>query len=229
MKTAAFIPARGGSKGVPGKNIRPFLGQPLIVHSIDAACRTAGIDDVWVSTDDDEIARISAAAGARVLTRPAELAGDTASTESAIAHAFEYFADREHWYDRMVLLQATSPLRPPRALARALDEFDQGRCDSLVSISPTHRFFWKIDGEIAHAQYDYMNRPRRQDMSPDDIHYVENGSLYIFTRTHFEAYKNRLGGKIGYVIFDEDYAGEIDTESDFIILEEIARKKRQET
>ncbi|MGM0462875.1 MAG: cytidylyltransferase domain-containing protein [Fibrobacterota bacterium] len=229
MKTAAFIPARGGSKGVPGKNIRPFLGQPLIVHSIDVARRTEGIDDVWVSTDDDEIARISAEAGARVLTRPAELAGDTASTESAIAHAFTYFADRGLRYDRMVLLQATSPLRPPDALARALEKFDQGRCDSLVSISPTHRFFWKIDGETAHAQYDYMNRPRRQDMSPDDIHYVENGSLYIFTRTHFEAYKNRLGGKIGYIIFDEDYAGEIDTESDFIILEEIARKKRQET
>lgn len=224
MKTVAFIPARGGSKGVPGKNVRDFMGMPLIVHSIEQALLTDGVDDVYVSTDDEAIATVSRVAGAQVIYRPAEISGDTATTESAIVHGFSYFAENDIPVDRMILLQCTSPLRPENGIAEALARFDEGQCDSLVSISPTHRFFWKINGDKAIAEYDYLNRPRRQDMTAEDIRYVENGSLYIFTKEHFENVGNRLGGTIGYVIFDEEYSLEIDTETDFKMLEEIAER-----
>jgi len=223
MATVAFIPARGGSKGVPGKNIRPFLGRPLIVHSIEQAAAAACVDAVYVSTDDRAIADISRAAGALIIDRPAAIAGDTATSESAIAHGIDAIRKSGVTVDRVVFLQATSPLRPAGAIDAALDTFIHGGFDSLLSVSPTHRFFWRVDGDTARAEYDYVNRPRRQDMKPSDVRYVENGSLYLFTRDHFERTGNRLGGRIGYVVFDEAFSLEIDSVTDFAVLETIGR------
>ena len=222
MTTYCIIPARGGSKGVPHKNILPFLGTPLITHSIRYALDAELVDKVFVSTDDEQIAAIAKTAGAEIIHRPSELSGDTATTESAIEHAVKVWREKGSAPDRIVLLQATSPLRPQGSLDEALRTFRSGGYDSLLSISPTHRFFWRVDGEIAQAEYDFMNRPRRQDMQEKDIRYVENGSVYIFSTTHFKATGNRLGGKIGYVVFPEEYSPEIDSRHDFILLEEIA-------
>ncbi len=223
MSIFCIIPARGGSKGVPHKNISPFLGKPLITHSIHYALESKLVDRVFVSTDDDQISRISKAAGADIISRPASIAGDTATTESAISHAIEWWQEQKLTPDIIVLLQATSPLRPRNSLDLALEKFQGGGFDSLLSISPTHRFFWKIDGQIAVAEYDFMNRPRRQDMAEADIRYVENGSVYIFSLDHFKRTGNRLGGKTGYTIFPEEFSPEIDTSSDFTLLEEIAK------
>ncbi len=224
MNVITIIPARGGSKGVPRKNIRIFSGKPLIVYSIEHALNTPSIDAVYVSTDDADIADISRVAGAKVIDRPADLSGDTATTESAIEHLLSVIEDKPNI---VVLLQATSPLRPENAVQEALDKFMTGDFDSLLSISPSHRFFWKVDGDTAEAEYDFANRPRRQDIEPEDIRYIENGSVYIFTYNHFMEKKNRLGGKIGYVIFPEEYGGEIDTLTDFIMLESIYAEKRR--
>ncbi|NOZ07795.1 MAG: acylneuraminate cytidylyltransferase family protein [FCB group bacterium] len=221
MKILAFIPARGGSKGVPGKNIREFAGKPLIVHSIEQALETPMIDEVVLSTDDRKIAVIAQNAGARVIERPAEISGDTASTESAIAHAISVFKSEDASPDILVLMQATSPLRPPNALTAALEKFILHRFDSLVTLTPTHRFLWGISGEKAVPRYDFMNRPRRQDIKTEDATYVETGSFYIFTRRHFETTGNRLGGEIGYYILPEEYGYEIDTITDFLMLEAI--------
>ena len=172
-----------------------------------------------VSTDNSKITSIANSAGARVINRPEELATDTATTESAIHHYLNKFSKKP---DIMVLLQATSPLRPKGSLDKALTHFTNGGYDSLLSISPTHRFFWRVKvDKTVYAEYDYLNRPRRQDMKPENMRYVENGSLYIFTRDHFEKTKNRLGGKIGYVEWPEEYGMEIDTEVDFQCLEKI--------
>ena len=222
MSIFCIIPARGGSKGVPHKNVAPFLGQPLISHSIKYALESTLVDRVFVSTDDEQISKISRDNGAEVIPRPAELAGDTATTESAISHAIEWWQEQNLNPTTIVLLQATSPLRPKDSLDKALKKFQAEGFDSLLSISPTHRFFWRVDGLEAHAEYDFMNRPRRQDMTESDIRYVENGSVYIFLLDHFIHRENRLGGKIGYTIFPEDYSPEIDTLSDFTLLEEIA-------
>ncbi len=223
MEIYCIIPARGGSKGVPQKNIKPFLGQPLIAHSIQYAKDAKQVTDVFVSTDDDKIATIAEEHGAKIIPRPSELSGDSATTESAITHAIQWWEEKGILPDIVVLLQATSPLRPPGSLDQALIHFQEQHFDSLLSISPTHRFFWRIEGQEAMAEYDYVHRPRRQDMTEADIRYVENGSLYIFTRAHFDSLGNRLGGKIGYTIFPEEYSPEIDSKHDFLLLENMAR------
>ena len=218
---AAFIPARGGSKGVPEKNIRAFSGKPLIVHSIEYAKSCEYINEIFVSTNDKAIAKISESSGTKIIHRPAELATDTATTESAIQHFLETVEDKP---DIIVLLQATSPLRPKNSLNEALDIFINGKFDSLLSLTPTHQFFWKTNGETAKAEYDFVNRPRRQDFAPNEIPYDENGSLYIFTQKHFEKTGSRLGGKIGYITFSERYGHQIDTLDDFTFLESLAHK-----
>jgi CMP-N,N'-diacetyllegionaminic acid synthase len=225
MNIITIIPARGGSKGVPGKNIKDFGGKPLIVRSIEHALQSDLMNAVYVSTDDQKIAEISKNAGAKIIWRPKGISGDTATTESAIEHALSEISPKP---DIIVLLQATSPIRPKNAVQNALAKFINESCNSLLSISPTHRFFWRIKDNETIAEYDYLNRPRRQDMKTEDIRYVENGSLYVFSRDNFEKTGNRLGGKIGHIIFDEEYSGEIDSEIDFMTLERIYTKLRGE-
>ena len=215
----AFIPARGGSKGVPGKNIKEFAGKPLVVHSIEYALNCSQIDEVVVSTDDNKIAKIALKAGAKVVIRPPELSTDSATTESAIHHFVNKFNKKP---DILVLLQPTSPFRPKGSLENAITHFTENGFDSLLSITPTHRFFWRVkEDQTTFAEYDYLNRPRRQDMKLEDIRYMENGSLYIFTRKHFDKTGNRLGGKIGYVEWPVEYSIEIDTQLDFDIVEKL--------
>ena len=222
-KIIPFIPARGGSKGIPNKNIKELAGKPLIVHSIEYAFTSNLVDEVVVSTDDYKIANIAKDAGATVIKRPFMLSTDTSTTESAIEH---YINSAKKKPDTIVLLQSTSPLRPKGSLDTALKYFQKGDYDSLLSICPTHRFFWRVnDDSTAYAEYDYINRPRRQDLNRKDMRFMENGSLYIFTRENFEKTGNRLGGKIGYVEWPEEYSIEIDTITDLKIMERIFLKK----
>ena len=221
INITAIIPARGGSKGIPGKNIKNFEGKPLISHSIEYARDAKLINEIYVSTDDDQIAHISKTAGAKIIKRPSELATDTASTESAIEHALNNI---DNLPDIIVLLQPTSPLRPEKSLDLAINKFINGNYDSLLSLSPSNNFFWKIDAEDVSPEYDFLNRKRRQDIEETEKKYFENGSVYIFTREHFESTNNRLGGKIGHIIFPEEYGYEIDVPRDLIILEQLSRE-----
>jgi N-acylneuraminate cytidylyltransferase len=219
----AIIPARGGSKGLLRKNVLPFNGEPMVVHSINYAKECSLVNNIYVSTDDDEIASVSSHYGASIIQRPSELSGDTATTESAIEHVLSTLEAKP---DIIILLQATSPFRPKKSLKVALDKFIKNNFDSLLSISPTHNFFWSIDkNDNINPKYNYLNRPRRQDLKKDEMSFVENGSLYIFTYEHFLSVKNRLGGKIGYIEFDEKYSHEIDTKLDFKILEALAKNE----
>ena len=217
----AIIPARGGSKGIPGKNIKNFEGKPLISHSIEYAKDSKLIHEVYVSTDDTQISHISKTAGAKIITRPPELATDTSTTESAIKHALNNI---DNLPDIIILLQPTSPLRPKNSLDVIINKFIDEEYDSLLSLSPSNNFFWKINSTGLKAEYDYLNRKRRQDIKEDEKKYFENGSVYVFTREHFELTNNRLGGKIGHVIFPEEYGFEIDVPKDLIILEQLSRE-----
>tara|TARA_B100000519_G_scaffold198708_1_gene208655 strand:- start:499 stop:1194 length:696 start_codon:yes stop_codon:yes gene_type:complete len=217
----AIIPARGGSKGIPGKNIKNFEGKPLISHSIEYAQESTLITEIYVSTDDEQIAHISKTAGAKIIKRPPELATDTASTESAIGHALNNI---DNLPDIIVLLQPTSPLRPKKSLDMAINKFINGQYDSLLSLSPSNNFFWKINSEEISAEYDFLHRKRRQDVQDSEKKYFENGSVYIFSREHFESTNNRLGGRIGHVVFPEEYGYEIDVPKDLIILEHLSRE-----
>ena len=218
----AFIPARGGSKGLPGKNIKIFANKPLIVHSIDYALNSNYIDEVVVSTDDVKIADIASKAGAKIIERPSNLASDNATTESVIEH----YINNSKQPNIVVLLQPTSPLRPKGSLDIAIKYFQKNNFDSLLSIVPTHRFFWRTENnQLAIPEYNYLDRPMRQNMKEKDIRYLENGSLYIFKISNFLKTKNRLGGKIGYVKWSEDYQYEIDSELDFNYLEKLFLSK----
>lgn len=214
----AIIPARGGSKGLPGKNIRPLAGKPLIAWSIQQALAANCVDEVYVSTDDPDIANASKQAGARVIRRPPELAGDTATSESAIAHAISTLEKDGQSVDQIIFLQCTSPIRRPNDIDDAFDQYSKQAADSLLSVSESHHFFWREnrEGWGEAINYDYRHRPRRQDMEQS---YVENGSIYIFSGQHFKRWQNRLGGHVVLHVMPEDSAYEIDSETDFRIVE----------
>lgn len=219
----AIIPARGGSKGVPKKNIKLFNGLPLIAHSIEYAKSSKLISDIIVTTDSEEIKSIASQYNADIINRPKNISGDSASTESAIEHVL---SEINNVPDIIILLQPTSPLRPKNSLDKAINTFIKNKYDTLLSISPSHKFFWKLsnNNDTPSPNYNYKKRPRRQDLSKKDINYIENGSLYIFTYEHFKKNKNRLGGRIGYTIFSEEYSMEIDSKIDFTILEQISKQ-----
>ena len=219
-KIICIIPARKGSKGIPKKNIINFLGKPLISHSINYAKSSSLIHKIYVSTDCDQIAEIASKNEVEVIKRPDSISDDFASTESAMIHAVKSLNYKP---DVIVLLQPTSPIRPNNSLSEALNSYLSNDFDCLLSISPTHRFFWEIDDDIAIPKYNFKKRPRRQDIKKCDIKYIENGSLYITSYDNLLKNKNRLGGKIGYIIFDEIYSHEIDSLNDLKFLESIAK------
>ena len=215
----AIIPARGGSKGIPNKNIIDCMGKPLIAHSIEYAKESDLVTSIYVSTDDAKIAEVARQYGAKIIDRPDSISGDTATTESAIEHVLNNIPKP----DIVILLQATSPLRPKGSLNKSLEKMISEKYDSLLSLSPTHRFSWKINGDEAIPKYDFKNRPRRQDIPESEQAYIENGSIYIFTYENFIKHNNRLGGKIGYVVFEEEFSFEIDTPTDLIVIDSIAK------
>lgn len=225
--TIAVIPARGGSKGIPGKNLKLLKGSPLIAHTIRAARRCESIDRVFVSSDDEEILAVSRAVGAEVVKRPDELATDSASTEPALEHVVQTLEEKGEMIDLIIILQCTSPLRNEEDIENALLLFNKMNADSLLSVCETHAFFWKRDMESGQAipTYDYHNRPRRQDIMPKDRLYKENGAIYITKRDVLMNQHNRLGGNIAMYVMPEHLSIEIDTEFDFWLCEEIMKNK----
>jgi YrbI family 3-deoxy-D-manno-octulosonate 8-phosphate phosphatase len=213
----AVIPARGGSKSVPRKNLKEIAGKPLIVWTIEQSLKSKYIDATYVSSDDPEIKKIAWPTGAAVINRPKSLASDKASTESALFHASEVLNED---YDLMILLQCTSPLRYPHQLDEAIEQLFAEGSDSLLSGCLNDRFLWRKGVPM---NYDYKNRPRRQDK---DWEFVENGSFYIFKKEVLLKQKNRLGGKISQYIMPKWMSFEIDEPDDFELLEYLMKKKR---
>ncbi|UQD56159.1 acylneuraminate cytidylyltransferase family protein [Flavobacterium sp. K5-23] len=172
-KTIAIIPARGGSKRFPQKNVHLFGGIPLLMHSINYALENSAIiDTVYVSTDDAIIKKIALDHGAKVIDRPETLSGDHEPTISALKHVLESI---ETAVENVVLLQATNPLRPANLLKEAFEIYKKENYDSLFSVTRNHQ---KL-GKLVNAKfipYNYTIGQRSQDLEPL---YFENGLLYI--------------------------------------------------
>lgn len=211
MDTVAIIPARGGSKGIPRKNLQLLHGKPLIVWTIEQALAVEGLR-VMVSTEDDEIAEVAAAAGAEIVRRPDELAQDTTPTEPVVVHVLDTLATQGSEPEVTMLLQATSPVRHEGTLGRALAEFREGGLDALVGVVPTPPFLWSMSsGGGAVAHWDWQHRRRRQEMAPADLRYRETGSVYVTRSELYRDLGNRMGGRIGLFVMDEDEGIDIDT------------------
>lgn len=196
------IPARGGSKRIPNKNILLLGGKPLIVHSIEHARQSKLVKRIIVSTDDSEIARISKKCGAEVVKRPKRISGAHATSESAIKHVVEHLESTGYSPDLIVFLQCTSPIRNPHDIDAAIETLYRENADSLLSVCRNERFLWRsVFGNMQPVNYDYLKRPRDQDHSEE---YRENGSIYIFKPEVMQKYGNRLGGKIA--VYEMDYS-----------------------
>lgn len=224
----AFIPVRGGSKSIPLKNIKTICGRPLVYWTIKAACECFCIDAVYVATDSDKVRetvmKLKNDVGNQfhkmeVIGRSPETASDTASTESAMLE----FAQK-YDFDNIVLIQATSPLLTADDLAGAFAIFMQPDTDSVLSCVRQRRFLWKQyeKGDAIPLNYDVYHRPRRQDFSG---YLMENGAFYITSKKDLLTSKNRISGNIKAYEMSEDTAFEIDEASDWIIIEQLLRRR----
>ncbi|MCM1233272.1 MAG: acylneuraminate cytidylyltransferase [Ruminococcus flavefaciens] len=213
----AFIPARGGSKSIPLKNIRLIAGKPLIYWAAKAANECEEIDKVYISTDSNKIKEVVESFGmqkVKVIERSPESASDTASTESAMLE----FA-KNYDFDTIVLIQATSPLLTASDLAGGFQEFYKPDVDSVLSVVRQKRFLWTVDGDgfASPVNYDVFHRPRRQEF---DGVLVENGAFYITDKDLLLKSENRIAGNICAYEMDETTYFEVDEPHDWIIIEQ---------
>lgn len=211
--TVAVIAARGGSKGIPQKNLIDVAGKPLIAWTIEQARQANGVDRVLVSSDSRAILDTAEKFGAIGIERPEDISGDTATSESAWQHAVDAFEASGNPVGLVVALQATSPIRETSDIEAALAQFHSEQCDSLLTVAEIEDYFmWKEDGAGPESiNYDYQTRRRRQEIQK---RYLENGSFYIFPASLLRATANRLGGKIGMYVMDRHKMFQIDQPED---------------
>ena len=216
----AIIPARGGSRGVPRKNLRPLGGKPLLAHSIGHALSAELVTRTTVSTEAAEIAEVARKWGAEVIPRPAELARDTAATDPVLLAALQHLEQREGYVpDLVVLLQPTSPLREAEMIDDAIRTLEREKADSLLSVYRSHDFHWRKSDTGAEAiNYDHKDRPRRQDL---EAQYTENGSIYVTRTEVLKAEATRLGGRTALYEMSPLYSVQIDSPDDLILAESL--------
>jgi CMP-N,N'-diacetyllegionaminic acid synthase len=222
VKILALILARGGSKRLPGKNIRFLGGKPLIVWSIDVAKNIPEICDILVSTDDPVIEAVAKGAGALVpWLRPVELATDTASSVDAALHALDWYETENGAVDGLLLLQPTSPFRTKETVKRGIALFKKNNHQTVLGVSPAHAhpmWSFKIDGDylVPFIQEHGLGK-RSQDLPSA---YVVNGCCYIITPVSLREERSFIGNNtIPLLIDSQKEALDIDTEWDWVLAE----------
>lgn len=220
MKTIAFIPVRGGSKSIPLKNVKSFCGKPLVYWTARAAQYTKEIDEVIIGTDSEEIKKTVLAFGfnkLKVYDRSKVNAADSSSTESVM---LEYLNGVNlNSLDTFVLIQATSPFLLETDLSKGILQLKNSKSDSLLSCAIVKRFFWNKEGMA--INYDFKNRPRRQDFEGT---LIENGAFYINTVSNILKFGNRLSGNIEIYQMPEYSMTEIDEPDDWVYAEYLMKK-----
>jgi YrbI family 3-deoxy-D-manno-octulosonate 8-phosphate phosphatase len=218
MECLAIIPARGGSKGIPRKNILPVAGKPLIAYNIEQARRSRYIHRVVVSTDDDEIADIARRYGAEIVRRPAEISGDSASSETALLHTLQVLQQEDGYQpDLLVFLQCTSPLTLAEDMDGTIQALLNQRADSALAVIPFHYFLWRqeADGAVG-INHDRRVRPLRQEREPQ---YLETGAVYVMKVPDFLKIHHRFFGKTALYVMPPERRLEIDEPADLQIAE----------
>ncbi|MFC5829738.1 cytidylyltransferase domain-containing protein, partial [Nonomuraea insulae] len=214
MRVLAVVPARGGSAGVPLKNLALVGGVPLVTRAVRACLRADLVDQVVVSTDHDGIAETARQAGAIVVERPEELSGATASSESAVLHALDALEEAP---EVVVLVQCTSAFIDPGDLSAAVRKVLDGEADSVVSGLPTHEFLWTATG--GGINHDPAVRQRRQDRDPE---FRENGAFYVMRTEGLREHGHRFFGEVAVQPVPVRHAVEIDNPEDLELVRALA-------
>jgi CMP-N,N'-diacetyllegionaminic acid synthase len=217
------VPARGGSKGVPRKNLREVGGRPLIEWSIISGQESNYLKSVVVSTDDDKIAHVARRSGALVVKRPAELATDNSQTELTLAHTLNSIPDVDT-FSHIVLLQPTAPIRRVGLVDQAIEKMLSDGSDSLVGVIESSPFIWRGSTDNAVAQYDVAQRPMRQSFKEKERTYRETGNIYITSVQAFKSSGLRVSGVTSLFVLQLIEGLDIDTESDITLANQFLAK-----
>ncbi len=232
-KVICIIPARGGSKGVPRKNLRKILGEPLVSYTIKAALNSGVVDRVFVSTEDEEIAKVAKEYGAEVINRPLELAGDKVTLEPVIHDALSQLKEIEGYVPELVsLIQPTSPLLKPETIRESVTAVLRGDFDSCITaFNPeTYEWKWLVKKDENTGAYNYvpeapvLSRVVRQDL-PKILH--ENGAFYVTSHDLFMANNHRWGGKVGVIEMTQEDSIQIDSEFQLWLIEQLLKKRSE--
>jgi N-acylneuraminate cytidylyltransferase len=216
-RVAVIIPARGGSKGIPRKNLRYVGGVPLVGRAIQTAKAASSVGAVFVSTDDTEIAAAAKTYGAEVIERPSELGADDTSSEAVLLHALDVMAARGEEPELTAFVQCTAPLITSADIDGVVTALDAESADSAFAAAGFHGFLWKIDASGARGvNHAHTERKRRQDLSPT---YLEAGSVYVFRTSGFRAARHRFFGRIAVYEIPVSRCVEIDDEADIGLAE----------
>lgn len=225
-RVLAVIPARAGSKGIPGKNLRRIAGRSLIGWSIAAALGSRHHPRVVVSTDGEDIAAEARRCGAEVILRPASIAGDSAKSEDALLHVLEALRTREGYQpDLLVFLQCTSPLTLSEDIDGTIDALDKDGADTAVAVVPFHYFLWRhnADGHAVGINHDLRFRPLRQEREPQ---YLEAGAVYVMKADPFREVKHRFFGRVALHVMPAERRWEIDDPIDLEIAASLIHHQR---
>jgi len=227
MKFIVIIPARAGSKGICGKNLKKIRGKSLLALAISAAMNSRYSMRVVVSTNGEEIKAEAIRYGAEVIMRPADISGDEASSESALLHVLEELMHRESYMpDILVFLQCSSPLTAAEDIDGTIDAMIQAEADSALAVVPFHYFLWRAesDGSLAGINHDKSVRLRRQERNPE---FLETGAVYVMKVDGFLKAKHRFFGKTVAYKMPSERCWEIDDPSDLVVAEVLQSLKKQ--
>ena len=225
MKILAIIPARGGSKAVPKKNIRALDGKPLLYYSIDNCKKSKFVNRIVVSTDDNEISKISAKYDAEIVMRPEKISGDSADSETALLHVLNHLKHEENYEpDYTVFIQCTSPLIIPEDIDNTIRKLLDCDADMVHTVTPFHGFIWEKNSsdKMIGVNHDFTKRLRRQDLP---LQYQETGAVYAMKTEGFLKEKNRFFGEIATHIIPVYRSLEINDFYEFQIAEFLIRNK----
>ncbi len=229
FKVLGLIPARGGSKGIPGKNIKHLQGKPLLAYTYESARESKLLSRTILSSDDAEIIAVAQELGLDVpFTRPSDLAFDQSPTLPVIIHALEYLKSVGEEYDAVCLLQVTNPFRRPGMIDEAIDHLENSGADALISVLPTpHEFnpHWIFesgpDGNLHIATGEEKIISRRQDLPKA---YFRDGAIYLTRTEVILNEKDLYGKKLTYLLGDQDRYVNLDTMDDWFKAEKLVKK-----
>jgi len=222
-KILAIILARGNSRSIKNKNLKKINRKPLLLWSIEQLKRSKSINQIWLSSDSNKILNYAIKKKINVIKRPAKFATSKASSESAYLHAINFLEKKNIFFDTILGIQPTSPIRGKNDFDKAINSYNKKNYDSLFSSSIIKDYFiWKKNKNLFIPNYNYKKRKPRQQIKEQ---FLENVSFYLFDKIKFKRYKCRLFGKIGTYVQNFYKNFQVDELDDFHIVESILKNK----